>query len=360
MSSKKQIRKTHPYVSKSNNLLYDNLVYNGVSDTRTDIQLTCYDKASVIVKHFDKSQDLISSIDMNKVNWIHVNGLKNVELIGELCGYFGLQVPAIQDILNVSHIAKIEEINNLLLVILDAYEYDENQTLDHEHLSIILGDHIVISFEEVVRNRFEPVSKALESNVGLVRSQKSDYLFNLLMSIVVDSYLEVLEVQQNNLMDLEDLLIEFNMTPKETGQKIQHFRKDYSKLKKSISPLRERFGHLILMEYNLISKNSLIYFRDTNDHLQQVSLMMDANRETIASLVDLYLANNDLRMNQIMKQLTVVSTIFIPLTFLVGIWGMNFKSMPELGWEYGYLFAWLIMIFLGLVFYFWLKRKNMF
>lgn len=360
MPLKKQVRKTYSSVTKSNNLLYDNLVYNGASDVQTNIQLTCYDKTSVKTSRFDHAEDLMSTIDLNKTNWIHISGLKNVEVVGHLCEFFGLQVPAIQDVLNASHISKIEETNNILLVILDAYDYNEAMILEHDHLSLILGSHFVISFEETGRNRFDLVSKALELNLGLVRSQKSDYLFNLLISIVVDTYLEVLELQQNSLLDMEDLLIEFNQTPKETGQKIQHFRKDYSRLKKSISPLREHFGHLILMESGLIGKGSLVYYRDTFDHLQQVSLMMDANRETIASLVDLYLANNDLRMNQIMKQLTVVSTIFIPLTFLVGVWGMNFKKMPELEWMYGYLFAWLVMVALSLVFYFWLRRKKMF
>jgi len=360
VQSKKQVRKTHLSVSKSNNLLYDNFVYNGISDIQTNMRLTCYDKSSIVSKSFTKVKDLTSALEMDKVNWIHVTGLKDVEVIGELCDHFGMQVPVIQDILNVFHNAKVEETNNVLLVILDSYRYDEALNLNHEHMSIVLGDHVVISFEEIVSNRFDLVHKALEFDLGLVRSQKSDYLYNLLISMIVDSYLEVLELQQNGLMDLEDLLIEFNMSPKETGQKIQHFRKDYSILKKSISPLREYFGHPILMESKLIGKSNLVYFRDTNDHLLQVSLMMEANRETIASLLDLYLANNDLHMNQIMKQLTVVSTIFIPLTFMVGVWGMNFKFMPELGWHYGYLFAWVIMLVLSLFFYFWLRRKNMF
>ncbi|MEN6363356.1 MAG: magnesium/cobalt transporter CorA [Bacteroidales bacterium] len=360
MTAKRQANKKYSSVSKSNNLLYDNLVYNGISDTQTSIQLTCFDKLSVKTSRFSDSKDLIQSIDLNKVNWIQVSGLKNVDVIGEICSFFGLQVPTIQDILNVSHICKIEETNNLLLVILDAYGYNDSMALGRDHLSFVLGNHFVISFEETGRNRFDLVNKALESNVGLVRSQKPDYLFNLLISMVVDSYLEVLEEQQNCMMDMEDLLIEFNQIVKETGQQIQHFRKDYSKLKKSISPLIEHFGHLLLMESTLIGKTSLVYFRDTYDHIQQVSLMLDANRETLASLVDLYLANNDLRMNQIMKQLTVVSTIFIPLTFIVGVWGMNFKWMPELDWKFGYLFAWLIMVALGLIFYLWLRRKKMF
>ena len=360
MTSKKQVRKVRQSVNKSNNLLYDNLVYNGASDVQTNIQLTCYDKSTVKTNHFENAMDLISALDKSKVNWIHVSGLKNVAAIEQLCVYFGLSVPTIQDILNASHISKIEETNDLLLVILEAYNYNESLELEHDHLSILMGNHFVISFEETNRNRFELVNKAIESNLGVVRSQKSDYLFNLLISLVVDSYLDVLEFQQNSLMDMEDLMLELNLGPKDSGQRIQHYRKDYSRLKKSISPLREHFGHLILMESGLIGKSSLIYFRDTNDHLQQVSLMMDANRETIASLVDLYLANNDLRMNSVMKQLTVVSTIFIPLTFMVGVWGMNFKNMPELEWVHGYLFAWLVMVFLGLIFIFWLRRKKMF
>lgn len=343
----------------SNNLLYENLVYNGKSDVQTSIQLVCYDKEAIKTSHFENAKDLLLNLENTKVNWIHITGLKNVEIIEDICLAFGLQVPIIQDILNATHIAKIEETNGVLLAILDAYAYDDAMSLNREHLSFVLGNHFVISFEENHTNRFEAVSKALESNIGQVRSQKADYLFNLLINIIVDSYLEVLEIYQNSLLEMEDLLMEFSADHKESGQKIQHFRKDYSKLKKGISPLREQFGHLILMESGLIGKSSRIYYRDTYDHLRQVSLIMDANRETIASLMDLYLANNDLRMNLIMKQLTVISTVFIPLTFLVGVWGMNFRFMPELEWANGYLYSWIIMIAVGLLLYFWFRMKHL-
>lgn len=360
MSAKKQIRKPHSSMRKSNNLLNEKLVYSGTSDEKTSIRITCYDKTSLLTTTVGSVKELQSSMDKNKVNWIHIIGLKNEELIGELCAAFGLPFPAIQDILNVNHISKIEEFNDVLLVILDAYAYNDTMDLNREHLSLVLGTNFVLSFEETTINRFEVVNTALDSNIGQARLKKSDYLFNLLISIVVDSYLEVVEIQQDSLMEMEDSLIEFNVVQKESGPAIQRFRKDYSKLKKSISPLREHFGQLITTESGLISNENLIFFRDTNDHLQQVSQMIDANRETIASLVDLYLANNDLRMNQIMKQLTVVSTIFIPLTFLVGVWGMNFRYMPELEWVNGYWYAWLLMLILGIFFYFWLRRKNMF
>lgn len=347
-------------MNKSNNLLYDHLVYSGLSDSQTSIELIRYNKAAAFRNRFERADDVFASMNKHEVNWIHVNGLRNVEEIGQICYLLGLQTPAIQDILNPLHISKIEETNNLLLIVLDAYGYNENMQLEREHFTIVLGSSFVLSFEEGGENRFELVKKAVESDLGVVRDQKSDYLFNLLVSMVVDSYLEVLELQQSSLLDMEDLLMEFNRTPKDTGQQIQRFRKDYSRLKKSVSPLREHFSRVLLAESNLIGKGCIIYFRDTYDHLQQVSLMMDANRETLVSLVDLYLSNNDVRMNQIMKQLTVVSTIFIPLTFLAGVWGMNFRNMPELAMRNGYPFAWGAMIAVGLVFFFWLRRKKMF
>jgi magnesium transporter len=271
----------------------------------------------------------------------------------------GLSFPVVQDILNVRHIAKMEETCGTLFAVMDAYSYGTDSEMYSEHQSFILGPDFVISFEEGKRNLYEQIRKVLEESLGQTRKMKSDYLFNLLINMVVDSYFEVIDILQNNLMDTEDLLMEFNSFHKETGQEIQHYRRDYSRLKKATSPLHEQFGHLLILEPELIEESTRLYFRDTYDHLQQVSVMLDANREIIASLMDLYLANNDLRMNQIMKQLTLVSTIFIPLTFLVGVWGMNFEFMPELSWKYGYLFSWLIMIVVGIIFYLWFRKKNL-
>jgi magnesium transporter len=225
MTTNKHVRKSNATVKKRrNSLLYENLVYSGSSDVQTNIQNVCYDKDSIKVSHFENTKDLIASLEKTKVNWIHISGLNNVDIIGELCQAFGLQIPAIQDILNVRHIAKIEETNGVLLAILDGYAYDESQNLNREHLGFVLGNHFVISFEETRSSRFDLVVKALESKTGQVRTQKTDYLFNLLINIVVDSYLEVLEFHQNGLMEMEDMLMEFNADHKESGQSIQHFR----------------------------------------------------------------------------------------------------------------------------------------
>jgi magnesium transporter len=224
----------------------------------------------------------------------------------------------------------------------------------------VLGSNWILSFEEGNSPRYQQVRQVLETNSDTLRKQQADYLFNLLISMVVDTYFDVIEQQQDHLMELEDQLMDFKSVLKDAGAHIQTFRKDYIRLKKSILPFRESFGSLLMLATNRMTEGSRRYYHDTYDHIQQVLLMLDANREILASLVDMYLANNDLRMNHIMKQLTVIATIFIPLTFLAGIWGMNFKHMPELEWVYGYPAAWILMLLIGVGLYIHFKRHNLF
>jgi magnesium transporter len=345
-------------IKRKNNLLYESLAYNGSFDNPTLIRFTVFDQDSLhssIVKNPAKIE-----LIPGKVNWIHVSGLKDVESVGSLCSVFNLQMTVVQDILNSRHIAKIEETDSGIFAVLDAYSYDENVTLSREHQCFMLGEDYLLSFEEGSDRSFEQILKSLQENRSQLRKMKSDYLFNLLISIIVDSYFEVIEHMQDYLMDMEDLLMEFNADHKDSGKQIQLFRRDYSRLKKAILPFRESFNRLIMLNSYYLSSEVKPYFKDTYDHIQQITLMLESNRESLASLIDLYLANNDVRMNHIMKQLTVIATIFIPLTFLAGVWGMNFNFMPELGWQYGYIFAWLIMIIVGIGLYIWFRRKNLF
>lgn len=340
---------------RRNNLLYGGLNYNGNFTHATNIQLTSYDangSETVLVHDF---KDL--KFKPGKINWVHIFGLSDEHVITEVCKHLDLEWPMVQDILNSRHIAKLEDTGKGLFAVMDAYTYNDEKELVRDHQSIVLGTNLVFSFEEGTGHRFDMVCKAITEGVGQVRQHGADFLFNLLVSLVVDSYFDVLEYQQSNLLDMEDALMEFKANHQEVSQQIQHFRRDHTRLQKAVSPLREAFGHFLMLESALIKSESRMYFRDTYDHLQQVVSMLDANRETLASLMDLYLANNDLRMNLIMKQLTVVATIFIPLTFLVGVWGMNFDNMPELGLKHGYLYAWMAMIVVGVLLYLWFKRK---
>lgn len=346
---KKELRK------RKNNLLYGGLNYNGTFTHATNIQLTSYDATSSETVVVHDAKDL--KLKPGKTNWVHLFGLSDESKIANLCKKLGVALPMIQDILNARHIAKIEDTGKGLFAVMDAYTYNDEKEMIRDHQSIILGPDFVFSFEEGTGHRFDLVCEAITEGVGQVRQHGADFLFNLLISLVVDSYYDVLEYQQNNLLDMEDELMEFQASHKETGQQIQHFRRDHLRLLKAVSPLRDAFGHFLMLDSVLVKSESKMYFRDTYDHMRQVMSMLDANRESLSSLMDLYIANNDLRLNHIMKQLTVVATIFIPLTFLVGVWGMNFKYMPELGWPYGYLYAWLAMIGIGVLLYWWFRRK---
>lgn len=346
-----------PVRIRRNNLLYGGLQYNGAFRHETEIRHTWYDADQLHTQIVAKPEAF--HLQAGKVNWVQVCGLSNQDQISALCKSLGLTLPVAQDILNVRHIAKVEHTGEALFAVLDAYN-STNDQLIREHQSLVLGTDLVVSFEEGFGRTFDPVRKALKEEVGQVRRQGSDFLFNLLISIVVDSYFDVLEIEQDKLLDMEDVLMEFQAAHRDMGRQIQTIRRNNTRLKKAIHPLRESFGRLLLDETGLIRPESRLYYRDTYDHLQQIVSMLDANRETIASLVDLYLANNDLRTNSIMRQLTVVSTIFIPLTFLVGVWGMNFDRMPELNMTYGYLYAWLAMLTLGVLLYLWFRKRNLF
>ncbi len=341
---------------RSNDLLQEELIYRGSNDIGTSIEKISFDNDL-----FDRqiiNFDNLDTVKDTKTSWIQVKGLSNTKLVGMLCEQFNIPKLIVQDILNTLHIAKIEVINDFIFVVTDLFSYSEENSLENEHTCIILGKNFVISFQETDKNHFDLAENALANKQGQIRRQSADYLFNLLVSTVIDRYLEVLEIQQNLLLDMEDSLMEFKSDRSATGISLQNYRRDYSLLKKSIWPIKEQFGKLLMWDYTLINKQNHIYFHDTNDHLQQAYMMVEGNRETIASILDLYLANNDLRMNHIMKQLTVVSTIFIPLTFLVGVWGMNFRFMPELDWKYGYLFAWILMLIAGIASYIYFRKKK--
>ncbi len=351
-----KIKRKHRIIPRSNDLLQEKLEYIGSNTTTTTVIQFCFngescEQQTIVAADFVRTKT-------TKTTWLQIKGLSDVESIGKICKQFEIPYLTIQDILNTQHIAKIEYADNFIFIVSDLFSYSEQNVLKNEHICLILGENFVLSFQENSVSHFAAIENALKAKQGRILQKRADYLCNILISTLIDRYLEVLDIQQNFLLDMEDSLMEFQTLKAETNTTIHNYRRDYLILKKNLFPLKEQFSQLLLWDYKLIAKENHIYFRDTNDHLQQASMITESNRETIASILDLYLANNDLRMNHIMKQLTVVASIFIPLTFLVGVWGMNFTFMPELEWKYGYLFAWIIMIVAGVGCYIYFKRKK--
>ncbi|MDD3405340.1 MAG: magnesium/cobalt transporter CorA [Sphingobacteriia bacterium] len=359
MGNNQKTNKRTPRIRQHDNLLYETLQYTGNVVIETLFTITTFDAKTVDKHNYHTVSDVIKAIDDNKTNWICVQGLADTKKIEKLCSALNVPVLWAQDILNVRHISKIEFSQQKILTILDIFGSNIGEPLGKEHISLLLMPNTVVSFQETTNNYFQHIQEAIMANSGQVRHQNTDYLYNLLLSRVVDNYLAILDHQRDEMLTMEDTLMEFTGNHTNVGRDIQNTRKDYLLLRKNILPLCSEF-HKLLKDAPLIIPSNHIYYKDTYDHLEQVAQLIENAKENIAALVDLYMANNDLRMNHIMSRLTVLSAIFIPLTFLVGVWGMNFKFMPELNWTYGYLFAWGTMAITAIGVIIWLWRQKWF
>ena len=236
-------------------------------------------------------------------------------------------------------------------------EDNDLDELDVQQICLILGDNYILTFLENETEFFDNVYRAIKSDILKIRSRQTDYLLSILLNNVMGNYTAIITSIDDQLEDLEEELLTISNN-KDIGFQIQALRSQYMTMKRSVIPLKEQYIKLLRGEHSLIHKANRAFYSDVSDHLQFVLETIEICRETLSSLVDLYYSNNDLKMNNIMKRLTVVSTIFIPLTFLVGVWGMNFQFMPELGWKYGYMYAWGLMAITGIAISIWLYRKK--
>lgn len=346
-----------------NNLLSEQLIYTGESETKTHLHLYTYNAESVEEKTSTNLKDIIASINSSKINWLQIHGMQNTETIREICSHFEIDYLTLQDILNANHPTKIEIHDTYIVVILKIFnqipreEDNDLDELDQQQICLILGDNYILTFLENETEFFDNVYSALQKDILKIRSRQSDYLLSVLLNSVMGNYTAIVSSIDDQLEDLEEELLTISNN-KDIGIQIQALRSQYMTMKRSVMPLKEQYIKLMRGENPLMHKANRPFYSDVSDHLQFVLETIEICRETLSSLVDLYISNNDLRMNDIMKRLTVVSTIFIPLTFLVGIWGMNFQFMPELGWKYGYLYAWILMLIVAIIIGIYLRRKK--
>lgn len=340
-----------------NNLLSEKLTYTGVSTTPTHLHLCSYNESEITEFSGFNFSDIRGNIQNDRINWIQINGMQNIDIIREIGDYFNINFLTIQDILNPHHPTKIEEHENYHILVLKLFQPEKNNQLLKQQLSIIQGKNFILTFLENDGSLFDDVITAIQNNILKIRSKESDYLLSVLLNDVMANYRNIITAVEESLEEMESRLLTITSAT-DIGINIQTSRRQYMRVKRAVLPLKEQFSRLLLSDSKLLHKSNRAYFYDVNDHLQFVLQTIEICRETLSSLVDLYISNNDLRMNDIMKRLTVVSTIFIPLTFLVGVWGMNFKIMPELDWKYGYLTAWLIMIIVGFIGYWFFKKKK--
>ena len=335
-----------------NNLLTEQLVYNGESRTKTHIHLIRYSPSGFEESLCDDFAAAVTAAAPSDKLWVRVHGLEDAACIQEVCTRFGVDFLVVQDILNVEHPSKVEVYDDFNFVVSSVFVGERVV-----RVRLVQGPNVVLSFTEGESSFYDDVAEALRRNVLKIRSRSSDYLFSVMINELTANYISVAMSIGDDREDLESELIAA-ADGRGIGGRLQIHRRRYMDLKRVVLPLRDQYTKLLRSDAGLIHAANRPFFNDVNDHLQNASQLIDGCRETLSSLMDLYTANNDMRMNDIMKRLTIVSTIFIPLTFLVGVWGMNFRYMPELEWRHGYAVAWGVMLAVGVAAYFVFRTKR--
>lgn len=341
-----------------NNQLNEQLTYAGDSRTATHLHLCTYNAAGISRQEGRDAEELLASLRGDAVNWIQVHGFRDTELIRRVCNRFGIDLLTAQDILNTEHPTKIEEHEGYNLLILKQLFRTEGGICEPRQLAIVQGRNFLVTFVEGDTDALGEIHAALDKNVMKIRNRGTDFLLSVILNSVMVNLMGIISALEDELEDLESEQLSpgGNVLPDVGG--LQLYRRNFRIIKRCVMPLKEEFVKLLHAENPLLQKGTRPFLEDVNDHLKFVLQTLDGCREMVSALVDVYLSNNDLRMNSIMKQLAVVSTIFIPLTFLVGVWGMNFRYMPELEWRYGYLAAWLLMVAAVVAVFFYMKRKK--
>lgn len=334
------------------------LIYTGEkSKDELFIEAFDYTKEDCTESKLKTIEDTFNFRHTNSITWINVNGLNHVAQIEKLGLHYQMHPLVLEDIVNITQRPKIDEYDDYLFIVLKMMYYDKAQHLVSEQVSFVMGKNYVLSFQESEGDVFDVVRNRIRHAKGRIRNMQSDYLLYTLFDAIVDHYFYIIEVLTDKIEDFETNLFEGRVND-DTSKNIQNLKREILKVRRAIFPLREVLNRIEKNESSLIQKRTLTYYRDIYDHLIQVSENIDINREMVWSLMDMYMSSISNRMNEVMKVLTIMASIFIPLTFIAGVYGMNFQHMPELHYKYGYFIVWAIMIiiFVGLLYYF--KRKN--
>ncbi len=337
-----------------------NLLYTGENETPTNVHFIRYSATGFHEQEIKDIHDIKQQMKPDDVHWIDVTGMNNPELIVGLVKAFGLNILDAKDILTPQHIVIVEEFDDNIFIVLTVVYYNKHNELSTEHMALILGQNYVISFRETREPFFENIYNTIKEHVVRINSRNADFLFASLLNEILTNYTDVISTLEDNLEELEDELLDIGNLKDNLITTIQEKRREMIRLRKILSPFKDQFPKLLRADKSLIGEKEKPYYKDINDQILYILQNLESCREIMSSLVDLYLNNNDVKMNFIMKRLTVVATIFIPLTFLVGVWGMNFKLMPELEWQYGYLFAWGIMLVTGIWISVVMKKRGWF
>jgi magnesium transporter len=321
------------------------------------IEIFDYDNESFEEKTVATVHESFPYKDKQSVTWVNLDGVHNLPLMERLGAKFGLHPLILEDIVSTRQRPKLDVSEDHLFMALKMIRYDDSRhALDIEQVALVVGQNFVISFQEKPGDVFEPIRTRLREHKGKIREMGADYLAYALIDTIVDHYFIVMEEISYRIEILDEEVLK-NPSP-QSVQGIHALRKELIALKRSVWPLREVLSNLLREEHPIIQPTTLPYLRDVQDHTVQVIDMLESLRDVAAGLLDTYLSSISNRMNEVMKVLTIIATIFIPITFIAGIYGMNFDNMPELHWKWGYPMALAMMLSVACTMIVYFKRKN--
>ena len=344
------------------------LVYVGKPNTehRPSIKIIDYDREHLeehSVKNTDDffSMPIPTSTSDCKVNWVNLDGVQDQRIIEKFGVKYQLDSLVLEDIMNTEQRPKVEFFDKYLFVSMKMLSYDPAyNALDEEQVSCVLGKNYVLSFQEKPGDVFDPLRERIRKKKGGIHQKGADYLLCALVDIVIDNYFVILDTIAQSLYEIEEKLFDKTKDHREenTHKIIQEHKKIIMTIQRCIYPMKEAINRLKRNDAGVMDERNIKYLNDVHDHATQVAENVDFLRETNVGLQDIYLSSLSNKTNQIMQVLTIISTIFIPLTFIVGVYGMNFKHMPEIYWKYGYGSIWVLMALItGSLLYYFRKKK---
>lgn len=353
-------RKKTPKLSAKAGIPNEYLVYVGKERNETvTIDIIDYSATHIEEKTVEHIAECANYKGTDTVTWISVTGVHNPKIVEEVCNIFDIHPLIQEDILNTQQRTKIEEFENYLFITFKNVETDKlTGEIDTEQISVILGHNFLISFQEVHHQIFDDIKQRIRTAKGTIRQHKPDYLLYKIMDAAVDNYFVIIDKIGEKVEDIEEETLYY--PTQKTTFKIQDIKKDILLMHKHILPMREALNKLEADVTDLIETKTLNYFRDVYDHTYQAYDTVENYRNLLSDLMSIYFSTMSNKLNQVMKVLTFISTIFMPLSFLAGVYGMNFKYFPGMNYPYAYHIFWVVTIsvVVGMVIYF--KKKKWF
>lgn len=334
------------------------IFYTGpATNDRVTLTLIQYNETEFYEQDFLDLSECLAELKPGLVKWININGIHKTELIEAIGKKFNIHPLTLEDIVHVESRPKFEDYDNYVVSILQMLYFDKDNVIQNEHLSIILQEEFVISFQEPKGgDAFDFIRNRLRQGKGRIRKMPADYLSYALIDAVVDCYFQVLAKLGEQIESLDEEMI--NGGSQRTILKIYDVKRQIINLRKTMVPVKELIANMVRSDTELIREGNDFYLRDVQDHINRVVETIDSYRESISGIMELYHSNTSLKTNEAMKALTVISSVFIPVTFVAGVYGMNFDNMPELRTENGYFVSLIIMAVMMLAMFWYMKKRK--